>query len=84
MTLRLLYQEGLVFINPSHFYITCNTEPRLKADEGLLRRGLLVETHNKFITKQKYDLLFDIEKQNPRINIANPDIIDTLRQHDHK
>ena len=50
MTLRLLYQEGSVFINHSHLYITCNTEPRLKADEGLLSIGLLVETHNKFLS----------------------------------
>ena len=48
MTLRLLYQDGSVFINHSHLYITCNTEPKLKADEGLLRKGLLLETDNKF------------------------------------
>ena len=70
MTLRLLYRDGSVFINHSHLYITCNTEPLFKADEGLLRRGLLVETHNKFLTKEKYDLLSDIEKQNPCIKIA--------------
>ena len=51
MTLRLLYQEGSVFINHSHLYITTNTDPRLKADEGLLRRGLLGKTHNKLLSK---------------------------------
>ena len=84
MTVRLLYKEGSIFINHSHLYITTNTEPRLKPDEGLLRRGLLVETHYKFVTKEKYDLLSDIDKENPRIKIANFDIIDNLKQHDHK
>ena len=37
-------KKNSVLINHSHLYITCNTEPRLKADEGLLRRELLVET----------------------------------------
>ena len=84
MTLRLLYQEVSVFINHSHLYIKCNTETRLKADKGLLIREWLVETHNKFLNKQKYDLLSDFEKQNHRIKIANPYIIVKLKQHDHK
>ena len=48
MTLRPLHHEGIVFDNHSHIYITCNTEPRLKPDEELLRRGLLVETQEIF------------------------------------
>ena len=38
MTSRPLFNEGKVFNNHSHTYITCNTEPRLRPDEGLLRR----------------------------------------------
>ena len=52
MTVRLLYEEVKIFVNHSHLYITTNTEPRLKPDEGLLRRGLLVETDNKFVNKK--------------------------------
>ena len=60
MTLIPLCQEGKIFDNHSHIYITYNTEPKLKPDKKLLSRKLLVKTDNKFVTK-KYDLLFDIK-----------------------
>ena len=80
MTVRLLYEKNKIFVNHSHLYIKTNTEPRLKPDEGLLRRGLFVETHNKFVTKEKYDFLSDIDKENYCIKIVNTDIIDNLKQ----
>ena len=36
MTLRPLDEEGKVFDNHSHIYITCYTQPRLRSNEGLL------------------------------------------------
>ena len=57
MTVKPLYQHTITFENHSHTYITGNNEPRLKSDYGLLRRGLLVETHNRFLTQEEIDEL---------------------------
>ena len=48
MTIIPLYQQTKSFENHLHTYITGNNEPKLKADNGLFRRGLLIETKNKF------------------------------------
>ena len=42
MTVRLLYQEGSVFVNHSYLYIICNTEQILKPEKTLFRMGLIV------------------------------------------
>ena len=36
------------------------------------------------LNQEEYDLLSDIDKQNPHIRIANTVIIDNLIHHDHK
>ena len=56
--------------------ITGNNEPKLKADNGLLRRGLLIETKNKFYPLEKYNNLPINLQQNAKI--ANPDLVNDL------
>ena len=76
MTIRPLYQHTKSFENHSHAYITRNNEPKLRADNGLLRRGLLIETKNKFYPLAKYNQLPENLKQNAKI--ANPDLVNDL------
>ena len=76
MTIRPLYQHTKSFENHSHTYITGNNEPKLRADNNLLRRGLLIENKNKFYPHAKYDQLPDNLKQNAKI--ANSDLVNDL------
>ena len=55
MTVRPLYQHTILLENHLHTYITGNNEPKLKADNGLLRSRLLMETKNKFYPLNKYN-----------------------------
>ena len=52
MTIKPLYQHTKLFKNHSHTSITGYNEPNFKADNGLLRRELLIETKNKFYPLQ--------------------------------
>ena len=76
MTVRPLDQHTISFENHSHTYITGNNEPKLKADNSLLRRGLLIETKNKFYPLKKYNNLLINLQQNAKI--ANPDLVNDL------
>ena len=82
MTVKPLYQHTITFDNHSHTYITGNHEARLEADNGLLRKGLLVETTNKFYPEDKFNTLPETEKQNAKI--ANNNIVDKLDEVDNK
>ena len=66
MTIKRLYSEARTLPNYSHTFITGNHEPRLTADKDFMRRGLLVETKNKFIEKKDYDKLPLNSRENVR------------------
>ena len=82
ITLRPLYQRTISFENHSHTYITDNNEPKFKAVNGLLRRGLLIESKNKFYQLNKYYDLLENLKQNAKI--ANSDLVNNLEQIEDK
>ena len=50
-----------------HTFITGNHEPRLKADKGFMRRGLYVETRNKYYEQIDYDKLSLDSRQNAKL-----------------
>ena len=84
MTVKPLYNHTIIFANHSHTYITGNKEPRFKTDHGFERRKLLVETVNKFFTKDKYNQLENDEKADSKNKITDLNILDYLDNVEHK
>ena len=83
MTIKPLYSEEIIFFNHSHTFITRNHKPRLNADKGFMRKGLLVETKkNKFYEQKDYDKLSLDSRQNAKI--ANKPILRELDNDEDK
>ena len=70
MSVQPLYSKEITFSSHLHTYITGNHEPRLKAERGLMRRELLVQTSNIFYSNKEYDKIPVNNLQNAKM--SNP------------
>lgn len=73
------FKSVIYFKNYAKLISACNTLPKTKdITDGFFRRWILLEFHNRFVDKEKYESMTKEEIIVGRVKIADPNILDKI------